>query len=128
MAFAPRDPHDHEVDQTRNLGLGRNLLAGHAPDRYYFAGDWREALDWQGERILAGPLGLQDDWLKLRLELTPDPMPTRWWFSPIFTVSQSEEGFERVYQGSAILPVWDVELKTADSWEGSLTLTIRALR
>jgi hypothetical protein len=43
-------------------------------------------------------------------------------------VSQSEGGFEKVYQGSAILPVWDAELKTADSWEGSVTLTVGKLR
>ena len=105
-----------------------NLLAGHAPDRYYHAGDWREALDWEGERVLPGPLGLRDEWLKLDLELAVNPLPSRWWFAPIFTVSQSEEGFEKVYQGSAILPVWDLELKTADSWEGSVALTIRGLR
>ena len=105
-----------------------NLLAGHAPDRYYLADDWKESLDWSGERILAGPLALQDKWLKLDLELAASPAPDRWWFSPIFTVSQSEEGFEKVYQGSAILPVWDLELKTADSWEGSVTLAIRRLR
>jgi alpha-amylase len=105
-----------------------NLLAGHAPDRYYHAADWREALDWEGERILPGALGLRDEWLQLDLELTANPLPGRWWLAPIFTVSQSEEGFEKVYQGSAILPVWDLDLKTADSWEGSLTLTIRTVR
>ncbi|OFV99062.1 MAG: hypothetical protein A3H28_08095, partial [Acidobacteria bacterium RIFCSPLOWO2_02_FULL_61_28] len=94
------------------LEMVLNLLAGHAPDRYYIAGGWKESLDWQGERILAGPLGLQDEWLKLGLDLVPTPIPNRWWFAPVFTVSQSEEGFERVYQGSAILPVWDLELKT----------------
>ena len=107
------------------LEMVLNLLAGHAADRYYVSDHWMEYLDWQGERILPGPLGLQDDWLKLGLELAPAPIPCRWWFAPIFTVSQSEEGFERVFQGSAILPVWDLELKTADSWEGSLTLTIQ---
>lgn len=117
---------------SRSFRLGLemilNLLAGHAPDRYYQAADWREALDWEGERILPGALGLRDEWLKLDLELAAHPLPSRWWFAPIFTVSQSEEGFEKVYQGSAILPVWDLELKTADSWEGSVTVTIRELR
>jgi len=105
-----------------------NLLAGHAPDRYYSAGDWKEALDWEGEQILSGPLNLHDEWLNVALELSVGPAPSRWWLAPIFTVSQSEEGFEKVYQGSAILPVWDLELQTTDSWEGSLTLTIRRLR
>ena len=105
-----------------------NLLAGNAPDRYYRAGDWKETLDWGGEKTLRGPLQLQDEWLNLDLELTGSPGPDRWWLAPIFTVSQSEGGFEKVYQGSAILPVWDVEIKTADSWEGSVALTVRNLK
>jgi 4-alpha-glucanotransferase len=105
-----------------------NLLAGNAPDRRYIADGWSENLNWGGEKKdVRGSLKLQDEWLRLDLDLCPSPAPERWWLAPIFTVSQSEEGFEKVYQGSAILPVWDVELKTADSWEGSITLAIRTL-
>ena len=32
------------------------------------------------------------------------------WVAPIETISESEEGFERVYQGSQILAVWPLEL------------------
>jgi alpha-amylase len=104
-----------------------NLLAGNAPDRRYVADGWKETLSWGGEKTLPSSLKLRDEWLKLDLELSPSPAAARWWLVPIFTVSQSEEGYEKVYQGSAILPVWDLELKTADSWEGSLALTIRNL-
>jgi alpha-amylase len=105
-----------------------NLLAGNAPDRYYRADKWKEPLEWAGETTLHGALYLRDEWLKLDLELATSPVADRWWLSPIFTVSQSEGGFEKVYQGSAILPVWDLEFKTADSWEGSVTLTVRNLK
>jgi alpha-amylase len=109
------------------LELILNLLAGNAPDRYYLAGDWKEPLDWAGEKTLPGALRLQDEWLKLDLELAGSPAPDRWWLAPMFTVSQSEGGYEKVYQGSAILPVWDVEIKTADSWEGTVALTVGEL-
>ncbi len=47
----------------------------------------------------------------LGLELTTcaEPAATAWW-SPIETISNSEYGFERVYQGSALVFVWPVEL------------------
>lgn len=109
------------------LEMVLNLLAGNAPDRYYLAEEWKETLDWAGEKTFSGPLHMRDEWLKLDLELAGSPGPERWWLSPIFTVSQSEGGYEKVYQGSAILPVWDLEFKTADSWEGSVTLTVRSL-
>ncbi|MBI4443108.1 MAG: DUF1926 domain-containing protein [Acidobacteria bacterium] len=107
------------------LELVLNLLAGHAPDRYYAAGDWKEHLDWQGEKTLAGPLTLHDDWLQVNIELNATPVAAHWWLCPIFTVSQSEEGIERVYQGSSILSVWDVDLAASGSWEGEVEMVLR---
>ena len=104
-----------------------NLLAGHAPDRHYNANGWQETLDWQGELTLPGALTLRDEWLQLSADLSSNPAPARWWVAPIFTVSQSEEGFERVYQGSRILPVWDLNLAASGSWSGCLDLTLRSL-
>ena len=60
-------------------------------------------------------------------DIPPQPLPKLWWLNPIFSVSQSEEGFEKVYQGSSIMPVWDLDLKTSDTWEGSLSLILRSL-
>ena len=39
----------------------------------------------------------------------PIPPATAWW-SPIETVSNSEGGFERVYQGSALVFTWPLRL------------------
>ncbi len=104
-----------------------NLLAGNAPDRYYSAPGWKQNLEWMGERSEPGPLTMVDEWLKVSIELAPQPLPKLWWLNPIFSVSQSEEGFEKVYQGSSIMPVWDLDLKTSDTWEGSLSLILRSL-
>ena len=50
------------------------------------------------------------------------------WISPIETVSESEEGFERVYQGSQILGVWDVALGPAEPWSAETVLHVSAAR
>ena len=87
-------------------------------------------MDWLGELTPqggTGPLSLVDEWLKVSLYLAPSPPCKLWWMCPIFSVSQSEEGFEKVYQGSAIMPVWDVELKASGFWEGSVELVLRSL-
>jgi len=42
---------------------------------------------------------------KLRITLHA-PGAENFWIAPIETVSESEEGFERVYQGSQILARW----------------------
>ena len=84
-----------------------NLLAPSAPDRYFFADGIRRPLDFRGE-IDASNLTLVDEWQRVRISLDAQPRP-RWWIVPIETISQSELGFERVYQGSAILAVWKID-------------------
>ena len=51
---------------------------------------------------------LVDEWQKVKISLRARPQ-ARWWIVPIETISQSESGFERVYQGSAIMAVWRIE-------------------
>jgi alpha-amylase len=84
-----------------------NLLAPAAPDRYFLGNGVRRPLDFRGE-IDASNLTLVDEWQRVKISLDAQPRP-RWWIVPIETISQSELGFERVYQGSAILAVWKVD-------------------
>jgi len=42
-------------------------------------------------------------------------------------VSESEDGFERIYQGSQIIAVWPVELAPGAEWKGKLGLRIEHL-
>jgi len=83
-----------------------NLLASKAPDRYFVANGVRRPLGFRGE-IDASNLTLVDEWRGVKISLDAQPRP-RWWIVPIETISQSELGFERVYQGSAILAVWRI--------------------
>jgi hypothetical protein len=42
-------------------------------------------------------------------------------------VSESEDGFERIYQGSQIIAIWPVELQTGAEWKGKLTLSVSSV-
>jgi alpha-amylase len=46
------------------------------------------------------------------------------WWSPIETVSNSEDGFERVYQGSGLLLSWPVTLRPGERWSKTITNTV----
>jgi 4-alpha-glucanotransferase len=83
-----------------------NLLAPDAPDRYFLAGDARYPLQFSGE-LKGSRLLLVDRWQRVKILLSAHP-EARWWVTPIQTVSQSESGFESVYQGSAIMAVWKI--------------------
>ncbi len=97
-----------------------NLLAPAAPDRYFTANGVRRALGFRGE-IDSSNLTLVDEWQGVKISLDARPRP-RWWVLPIETISRSESGFERVYQGSAILAVWKID---PPSWR-NITCVLRA--
>lgn len=94
------------------------LLAGNAPDRYYYFDQ-----KFDGEKNLAsmgivndvGKMGLIDEWMKLDVQLSYNT-PTTVWRFPVETISQSEGGFERVYQSSAVFPNWKINIKANESW------------
>jgi 4-alpha-glucanotransferase len=114
---------------TLDLALGTelifNLLAPNAPDRYFSAEKNRYPLEFRGE-IEAEELSLTDKWQKLSITLLPKPH-CRWWIVPIETISQSESGFERVYQGSAILAVWKAGPPPWEEFSCSLRAKVAAL-
>lgn len=96
----------HIVPLSLGIEMVFNFLAPNAPDRYFSAAGNRHPLEFGGE-IQAPKLEVVDEWQGVRLVLEARP-ECRWWIVPIRTVSQSEAGFETVYQGSSILAVWGI--------------------
>ncbi|MFH2054514.1 MAG: alpha-amylase/4-alpha-glucanotransferase domain-containing protein, partial [bacterium] len=46
------------------------------------------------------------------------------WSLPLFTVSLSEGGFEKVQQGTLLLPQWQVSLQPGLSWTLQLKVSL----
>jgi len=116
--------------QTVDLWFGMEflfaLLAGNTDDRFYtFSGKKPEnpQLGSIGVVENAQQVGLTEGWLKIKIDLQIAKPATIWRF-PIETISQSEAGFERVYQSSIVFPNWQLHLNTNESWQNKLTLQI----
>ncbi|MEK6570547.1 MAG: alpha-amylase/4-alpha-glucanotransferase domain-containing protein, partial [Bacteroidota bacterium] len=98
------------------------LSAGDAPDRYYrFEG---LSLDDRRLRSVGAvenvrTMWLVDDWLGMEIKLHFGQLTNIWRF-PIETVSLSESGFERVYQGSVVFPNWRIRLEK--KWKTTLLI------
>ena len=94
------------VDRAVIVGIETviNLLAPTESDRFIETVAGPQGLRFSGE-LPAPILHMQDGWQKLRITLHA-PGAENFWIAPIETVSESEEGFERVYQGSQILARW----------------------
>jgi len=102
-----------------------NFLAPSAPDRYFESAGKRFPLRWSAA-VPASELRVIDEWQRVALTLTA-PAARDYWVAPIETVSESESGYERIYQGSQIAAVWPVELPQGGEWRGSLNLKIECL-
>jgi alpha-amylase len=88
-----------------------NMLGGgHNPAAYYETDDGvRSPHDVGGAVASASTIAFGNDYLGVRIIARPEP-PARLTWYPVETVSNSEAGFERVYQGSSLLFRWPVSL------------------
>ncbi len=120
----------HRGPQPLRLHVGLevvlNLLAANEPDRYLEFGGDRHPLGW-GAAVPASQLRVVDEWQGVAVTLEA-PRASQFWIAPIETVSESEDGFERVYQGSQILAVWPAELTIEVLWTAELILRVASLR
>jgi len=67
-----------------------------------------------------------DEWIGCEVEIGWSGQAAVDW-APIETVSLSEAGFERIYQGSAILVGWPLTLPPGGSWDGELRIKPRTV-
>jgi len=99
------------LEARLGLEFGVHLLGGGGnPSAWYDVRGERTAHDGSGEANGLDTIGYGNDWVGVAVTTRPEPVADAWW-SPIETVSNSESGFERVYQGSALLLSWLVRLE-----------------
>jgi len=120
------DPPSAPAQFALGLEIVVNLLAPNVPDRYIEAADGRKPLEWSG--TVDGPrVRLADEWQNVAVEMEACGA-NQMWVAPIETVSESEEGFERVYQGSQIMGVWNVSLSAAEPFHAETVLHVSQVR
>ncbi len=104
-------------------------MAGHAHDRYFSdpEGARLGMLDARLDLPEADGVSLTDEWLDLAVGLRWS-RPAALWCFPIETVSQSEGGFEGVYQSSAVVPRWRVVADESRRWEVRILWTLEPAR
>ena len=113
--------HNAETFPQCDIGIESvfNLLAPDAHDRFFEFGGERHPLNWSG--AATGSIRIVDEWQNVAIGIDA-PVADEFWIEPVETVSESEEGFERVYQGSQILAIWRPTITAGKTWNAELTL------
>jgi hypothetical protein len=86
------------------------LGGGGNPSAWYEVRGRRSPHDGRGTATGIDAVRRGNDWIGVMIEAIPSPPADAWW-APIETVSNSENGFERVYQGSSLLLSWPLDLE-----------------
>jgi alpha-amylase len=98
---------------TTMLGGGGN------PDAWWSIGGVELRHDASDAASGVTTLGQGNRWLRTSIETEVSPAADAW-IAPIETVSNSEAGFERVYQGSSLLLSWPVNMPPGSRWSARL--------
>ena len=113
---------EEPLDARWAVQCNLTLSAGDAPGRYFRVAG-RPSLGSRGRLEGAHGLTMVDEWLggEVALSFTA-PAEVAW--APVETVSLSESGFERIYQGAALLVAWPVRLRPGETWAVSLRVHV----
>jgi alpha-amylase len=110
------------ADIETGLEIVINFLAPDEADRVFETADGSHRLAWSG--IAAGPsLRVVDGWQNVAVAIEAQEA-RHFWIAPIETVSESEDGFERVYQGSQIMPIWTAHILSGTPWTAEIVMRI----
>ncbi len=125
IAYTLTNTGPHLIKTRFGVEFNFGLLSGHAPDAFYrLPGLDNLHLDAQGEVEDLTELALVHQWFGLEIELRLS-RPALLWHMPIETISSSESGFERVYQCSCIMPLWEIGLEPGESWQVEMKFVLR---
>ena len=98
------------------LGAEWNLMllgGGGNPAAFYESEGLRTSHDGTGQVTSTGLIRQGNGFVGVEIATELAPAADAWW-SPIETISNSEAGFERVYQGSSLLLSWPLRLEPGE--------------
>ena len=113
------------VDARLGIEWATTMLGGGGnPSAWWEMGDdARVGHDSSGQATGVRTIGQGNDYVGVAVHTALDE-PTDAWWAPIETVSNSESGFERVYQGSALLLSWPLHLAPGERWARTIRHTV----
>lgn len=126
IRYSIKNTAAEELNTSFGPEFNFSFLAGNAHDRYYHIPGHvleKRHLASMGETNDVSMVSIVDEWLKITLSIAFS-RPAVLWRAPVETVSQSEGGFERVYQSSMVMPLWRLSLQPGGSWDVEINIMI----
>ncbi len=121
LTVAIRNRSAIPVEARIGLEWALMLLGGGGnPAAWWEVDGARTAHDAPGSALSISHVAQGNDFVGIALTTSVSEPATAWW-APIETVSNSEGGFERVYQGAGLLLSWPLALAPDATWTVTVT-------
>ncbi len=115
LAVTIENRSDRALDGRLALEWTLTMLGGGGnPSAWWEIDGERTAHDGRGVATDVGEFGQGNDYIGIAVTTSVSRPATAWW-APVETVSNSEGGFERVYQGSGLLLSWPIAVAAGAS-------------
>ncbi|MCX5897172.1 MAG: DUF1926 domain-containing protein [Proteobacteria bacterium] len=127
-AYGITNESPRAADLWFGIEFNFTLLAGNDPLRQYTIPAHAApcALNTTGAVTQVAQLALKDEWAGLSLDLALSPEAVVWRF-PLETVSRSEDGLEKTFQGSTLLAHWKIRLQPREEKKFLIHLSLHEL-
>jgi alpha-amylase len=127
VEYEVRNGSDSLLSAVFGVEFNLAMLAGSDPSRYYRLSDGSNAGLLAEKKVFEEQreLTVVDEWLNLEAALNWTE-PAQIWVHPVETVSQSESGFELVFQSAAVIPRWTLKLPPRDAWHVTIAYEARS--
>ncbi len=117
----------NESKEPMNLHFGSemtfNLMAPEADDRYFDWGSGKYHASYKGT-FTSSEVSVVAEYEDVKIEMNLSAL-AEFLIYPIYTVSYSEGGFEKVYQGTSLTPTWKFKIDPGSEKELKVRLTTK---
>jgi alpha-amylase len=120
--------HPEVFETWFGVEFNLTLLSGNDKKRYYLFNSKTSPhtlLGSKGEKLQCQSIEMvnEEDEFSIKIDLSQN---SALWYFPLETISQSESGVEKTYQGSCICPFWKIQLAPNQPFKVNLELSVNS--
>jgi hypothetical protein len=119
VAYTLINKSSQSISLWFGIELGFAFTSGNDPQQHYILGSLSNndcLLNSRGETQNIDKVTLVDERQKFHVSVSLSQSAEFWRF-PLETISMSEGGFEKVFQGAVVLAHWKLKLDSKSSWK-----------